>query len=80
MATIDDVVLHKSGSLLLDAAGMLRMEAREWLDRRSYPVPQWEKDGWSDRCERIAATNTSAATAMEQTAKKIAEAVAKTAA
>jgi hypothetical protein len=66
-------VLVKAGSLLMDAAGMLRIEAREWLDRRSYPVPQWEKDGWSDRCERIAQTNIAAATSMEQTAKQLAE-------
>ncbi len=76
-------LLTRAGAQLLDAAGMLRMEAAEWRDRKSQVPKGWDngaataglaKKAWADRCERIAETNNSAATAFAATAKKIAAA------
>lgn len=76
---MDKALMTKAGALLLDAAGMLQIEAQEWRDRsRETPPPAYRSGGakaWAERCERIASTNISAATSMSETAKKIAAAL-----
>jgi len=76
MAKIDDALLNRAGALLLDAADMLRIEAEEWRSRKNSIPRSWHSgmSDWAERCDRIAGTNTAAATAMSETAKKIAEA------
>lgn len=80
LVTIDRAIANRAGALLLDAAGMLRMEASEWRDRMGQPPKDWTRHAsatdWKEKCERVASINISAATSMAETAKKIAEAVA----
>lgn len=73
--TIDRQTVLRAGALLIDAAGMLRMEAQEWRDRKSQMATGggWTPATWAERCDRIADTNTRVATSMDQVAKKIAE-------
>lgn len=72
-------LLIRAGALLLDAAGMLRMEADEWRGRKSSPPKNWtahaDAASWADKCERIAETDERAAKAMLEHARKIGEAV-----
>jgi hypothetical protein len=73
----ETVLMLSARSLLHNAAGILRLEAQEWQDRRNQKPRgrDWTAEAWLDRCERIAETNMRAATAMSEHAEKIAEAV-----
>lgn len=67
--------ITQAGALLIDAAGMLRLEAQEWLDRKGTIAPGkgWSLNEWKERCERIAAINRQAADKMSAVAKKLAK-------
>jgi hypothetical protein len=69
-------LMTKAGALLMDAAGMLRLEAQEWRSRKRQMATggEWTPTTWADKCERVAAINDKAATAMVEHAKKLAEA------
>ena len=65
----------KAGAQLLDAAGMLRIEAAEWQARGDNVPSDWnvnERGSWAARCERIAETNNKAALVFQATAKELA--------
>jgi hypothetical protein len=76
----DKQLMIRAGARLMDAAGMLKMEAEEWRRRKSEPSKEWlrssasDAKGWAERCERIAKTNMEAAHAMFDHAKLLAEA------
>jgi hypothetical protein len=69
-------LLTRAGALLIDAAGMLRIEAAEWRSRKSSVPRSWDggMSEWANKCERIADTNVAAATSMSEHAKRIAKA------
>lgn len=75
--TIQTKLLTQAVARLMDAAGMLRMEAGEWRSRKNEQPKNFEAmtdKAWADKCERVAKINEAAADAMIETAKQIAQA------
>ncbi len=77
-------LLTQTGARLMDAAGMLRMEASEWRSRKNEPPNQFlnhmpsrqlGNTAWADKCERVAKINEAAAAVFLAQARKAADAV-----
>lgn len=76
---IEKTLLARAGAQLMDAAGMLRMEAGEWRSRKKAQPKNFDAmtdAAWADKCERLAKINEAAAASFLETARKLAEVLA----
>ena len=75
---IDRPTLLRARDLLVNAGGMLHLEAHEWRSRKNSIPRTWDSgiSAWAERCERVGNNNANAAAAMLDIAELLSDAIA----